>query len=159
AIDGAQQSVFFAGTVAAPLTRYVYEPAYRLASATGREHASLGAPADTTEPTYAPLPHPNDPNALRPYTPTYSYDDVGTLTGMQNAATTAPGSWTRSYAYVAGTNRLDKHTGTGGAWLPPCTYDAAGNATSMPYLPAVTWDHANRLGALDLGGGGQVSTV
>jgi RHS repeat-associated protein len=158
AIDGAQQSVFFAGTVAPPLTRYVYEPAYRLASATGREHASLGAPADTTEPAYAPLPHPNDPNAIRPYTQTYSYDEVGNLTRMQHM-TTAPGSWTRTYAYVSGTNRLDRHTGTGGAWLPPCTYDAAGNATSMPYLPTVTWDHANRLGALDLGGGGQVSTV
>ena len=56
--DGAAQAVFFAGAVAAPVTRYVYEPTYRLSSATGREHASLGAPADISEPSYAPIPHP-----------------------------------------------------------------------------------------------------
>lgn len=153
--DAAQQTVFFAGGVAAPVTRYVYEPSYRLSTATGREHASLGAPPDPSEPTYAPLPHPNDPSALRTYTQTYTYDPVGNLLTMRHAVGAGPGGWTRVYAYLPGTNRLDRHTGTGGGWLPACTYDAAGNATAMPYLPELTWDATNRLAAMDLGGGGQ----
>lgn len=154
-VDAARQTVFFDGGVAPPATRYEYDSVYRLVAATGREHASLGAPADTGEPTYAALPHPNDPAAIRTYAQTYTYDEVGNLLAMRHTTGTGTGDWTRSYEYTPGTSRLRRHTGTGGGWLPSCAYDGAGNVTAMPYLPGVTWDHADRLVALDLGGGGQ----
>src|SRR6185437_5184225 len=62
--DGAAQTAYFAGTVAAPGAKYTYDPVYRLRSSSGREHASLGVQPDSTEPQYAPLPHPNDAKAI-----------------------------------------------------------------------------------------------
>jgi RHS repeat-associated protein len=143
--DGALQTVFFAGALVAPVTRYRYDALYRITQATGREHASLGNPPDNHEPTFAPLPHPNDPNALRTYTELYAYDASGNLTTTTHQAGPS-GSWTRTTGIDATSNRL----------VAPYQHDAHGNLTGMPHLPgALTWDHADRLSTVDLGGGGR----
>jgi RHS repeat-associated protein len=151
--DAAQQTVFFDGSVAPPVLRYTYDALYRLRSGTGREHASLGAQPDRAEPRYAPQPHPNDSGALRPYTETYTYDRVGNLTELKHAAGPA-GTFTRTCSYVPGSNRLLAHSRPGGRSTQPFTYDAGGNTSSLPGLPALTWDHGHRLVRAIPGGGG-----
>lgn len=161
--DAAQQTVFFAGTVAAPVTRYTYDPVYRLRSADGREHASLGAQPDSAEPTYAPLPHPNDAQALRTYHQDYTYDQVGNpLTLAHTAGPT--GSFTRRYTNDPGSNRLLSHSRPGdapdSAGSATFTHDANGRMTGMAHLPGtLEWSHTDALRTVDLGGGGQASYV
>ena len=135
--DSAQQTHFYAGLMTQPVTRYAYDPLYRLVAASGREHDSL-------QPGYAdpafgkPIPHPNDANKLRPYTQTYTYDPSGNLTQVQHSAGPT-GSWTRSPVYASDSNRLLEADGGFG-------YDAHGNMTVMPHQPGeLGWDHADRL--------------
>jgi RHS repeat-associated protein len=159
--DGAQQTVFFAGQVVTPATRYTYDPLYRLVSATGREHASLGPQPDHRDPDLPPLPHPNDAQALRTYTQTYTYDPVGNILTMAHQA--AGAGWTRHYDYATGSNRLLAHslpTDPAGEFSATFSYDPHGNMTSMPHLAtidgedAIGWDEADRMHTVDLGGGG-----
>jgi RHS repeat-associated protein len=158
--DAAQQTVFFDGAVLPPLTRYTYDPLYRLRTATGREHSSLGVQPDAGEPGYAPLPHPNDAQALRGWTETYDYDQVGNMLTLAHAAGPT-GSWTRRCRYGTASNRLLSHSRPGDPAGGPdsalFTHDAGGRMTAMPHLPGpLTWDHADRLTAVDLAGGGTV---
>ncbi|MFL6164257.1 MAG: SpvB/TcaC N-terminal domain-containing protein [Jatrophihabitantaceae bacterium] len=157
--DGTAQNIFFAGAVVAPGARFSFDASYRLRTATGREHASLGLQPDRTEPNLPGLPHPNDPAAVRAYTETYRYDEVGNITDFGHASTTT--SWTRRYDYTPGTNRLAAHQLPGnpdpGPYTATFDYDTAGNTTRAPNLTALGWDHRGRLIAADLGGGGTVS--
>ncbi len=157
--DHAAQAVFFAGAVVAPGGQYSYDPIYRLRTASGREHASLGIQPDAADPVMPPLPHPNDANALRTYTETYSYDEVGNITTFAHAGPTS--GWTRRYAYAAGSNRLAAHSLPGDPAAGPFTavfgHDPGGNVASMPGLTALVWDHAGKLAGADLGGGGTVT--
>lgn len=156
--DAAAQTAYFAGTVAAPGATYTYDPVYRIRSAAGREHASLGVQPDSAEPLYAQLPHPNDAQAIRPYTETYTYDAAGNILSLAHAAGAA-GTWTRRYTYDTASDRLLSHTRPGDASSSAgsalFTHDANGRMARMAHLPgALTWDHADRLTAVDLGGGG-----
>jgi YD repeat-containing protein len=62
--DTAQQTLFFDNAVVSPTTRYKYDSLYRLVSAEGREHGSLGQPGPT-DPAQGNLPHNNDGSAVR----------------------------------------------------------------------------------------------
>jgi RHS repeat-associated protein len=153
--DDAQPTVFFAGQVVAPATRYAYDPLYRLVSATGREHASLGGPSDHREPDLRPLPHPHDAQALRSYAQAYTYDGVGNILALSHQADGS--GWTREYSYGPDANRLLAHSLPGdpaGVFSAAFTHDPHGNMLSMPHLAALGWDHADRLSTVDLGGGG-----
>ncbi|MEO3780966.1 SpvB/TcaC N-terminal domain-containing protein [Micromonospora sp. B11E3] len=157
--DGAAQTVFFAGAVVAPGALFSYDPVYRLRTATGREHASLGPQPNQSEPALPPLPHPNDATALRTYTESYTYDSVGNILRMAHASPTL--SWTRGYAYTPGTNRLAAHQRPGdpdaGPYSATFEHDAAGNTTRTPHLDSLSWDHRGRMAGTDLGGGGTVT--
>jgi RHS repeat-associated protein len=153
--DGAQQTVFFAGQVVTPTTRYRYDPLYRLVSATGREHASLGPQPDHRDPELPALPHPNDAQALRAYTQTYTHDGVGNILHMAHQA--GGTGWTRHYEYATDSNRLLAHSLPGdpaGVFSAGFGYDPHGNLTSMPHLASIDWDDADRMHRVDLGGGG-----
>jgi len=67
--DSAQQSVYFDDALVTPSAAYEYDALYRLASATGREHAGTGSDAqrDHQDAPLRNLPHPNDAQALRRY--------------------------------------------------------------------------------------------
>ncbi|WP_051452129.1 SpvB/TcaC N-terminal domain-containing protein [Actinospica robiniae] len=161
--DSAAQTAYFAGAVAAPGAKYTYDPVYRLRSSSGREHASLGVQPDDKEPQYAPLPHPNDAQAIRPYTETYTYDAAGNILSLAHAAGTS-GTWTRRYTYDTASDRLLSHTRPSDPPMSPGTaafvHDANGRMTTMPHLPgALGWDHADRFVTADLGGGGTAAYV
>jgi RHS repeat-associated protein len=153
--DGAQQTAFFAGQVVTPTARYTYDPLYRLVSATGREHASLGPQPDHREPQLPPLPHPNDAQALRTYTQTYTYDAVGNILTMVHQA--AGAGWTRRYQYATGSNRFLAHSLPGdpaGVFSAVFSHDPHGNLTSMSHVAIIDWDDTDRMRLVALGGGG-----
>ncbi len=153
-VDGAQPTQFFAGAVATPGARYAYDPVYRLVSATGREHASLNQQPDRAEPQRRQVPHPNEADALRPYTETYSYDPAGNLVGVRHNAGPA-GTWTCGYTYGAASNRLLWHTTASGGGPAQFRHDGNGRMIAMAHLPGLlAWDHADRLTSIDLLGGG-----
>ncbi|MDI1463143.1 SpvB/TcaC N-terminal domain-containing protein [Catellatospora sp. KI3] len=150
--DDAQQRVFFNNTVSDPHTAYVFDAAYRLVRATGREHVGQAAEPWTTR-TDAPrtgLPHPHDGQAMRPYTETYTYDEAGNLTSLIHRA--SGGDWTRTFEHghaslldpAADGNRLSA-TVTGGRPPETYAYDPHGNLLSLLGLPTLGWDHADRL--------------
>jgi RHS repeat-associated protein len=154
--DAAQQSVFFAGDVSAPGSKYAYDALYRLASATGREHASLAVDPLDSEPALAHLPHPNDSSAIRPYTETYTYDSVGNVLELAHQAN--GGSWIRRYRCADDSNRVlvfrMPADALDGPYSGVVTYDEHGNTTSMPHLSSISWDFADQMQSVDLLGGG-----
>jgi len=151
-VDAAQQTVIFNGQVAPPSTSYVNDAVGRLVAATGREHSSIGVQPDHIETGSAPLPHPNDTQALRPYSQLFAYDPVGNLTSFRHQA--GAGSFTRDYSYGPDSNRLLGHSIPGPPGTVPFGHDAHGNMTSMPHLPGLGWNHRDQLSTVDLGGGG-----
>ncbi|MGE2817993.1 SpvB/TcaC N-terminal domain-containing protein [Mycobacterium heidelbergense] len=157
--DGATQTTFFDGAVVAPGSLFTYDPAYQLRTATGREHSSLGVQPDAADPALPPLPHPNDAHALRNYTETYTYDQVGNIVSFGHTSTT--NSWTRRYQYTPGTNRLAAHQLPGnpdaGPYSATFSYDAGGNTIAAPNMSSLTWNHAGRLVGVNLGGGGTLT--
>jgi RHS repeat-associated protein len=161
--DSAQQTVFFRNSRVEPVWDYRYDAIYQLIAASGREH--LGQAADGTRlppapmsPTDAPrvgLQHPGDRAAVGIYLQQYLYDAVGNITQMAHAGTDPvnPG-WTRAYHYAEASqleparmsNRLSD-TQLNADPPQPYTYDADGNMTTMPHLPLMVWDYADRLAA------------
>ncbi len=154
--DNADPTLYFSGSVpVAGGGLYEYDAVYRLASATGREHPGQQMP-DRNDAPLASLPHPNDTQAMRAYVELFTYDPVGNILKVQHLAGSA--GWTRRYQYAADNNRLLRTSLPGDADTGPYSavyeHDAAGNLTRMPHLPAVGWDHDNRMASADLGGGG-----
>jgi RHS repeat-associated protein len=138
-----------------------------LIEAHGREQAGQtagDAPANSPElkphydfndSTRRHLPHPNDGLAMRRYTQRYEYDPVGNITALIHAADNS--TWTRHYAYDAGSNRLHATSMPGDPESGPFTgtydHDPSGNVTRMPHLPAIRWDVENQMHEVERGGG------
>jgi hypothetical protein len=154
--DAAQQTLFYNNSVVLPQNLFEYDALYRLSSATGREHASIGdVQLDHNDLPLQNLPHNNDASAVRTYLEEYQYDAVGNILEMfHEAAGTPVATWTRAYTYAVGTNRLATNTIPGGT--ATYTHDAHGNLTSMPHLAAITYSPWDQMASADLGGGGDV---
>lgn len=148
--DAAQQTIFFANQAVTPSADYTYDAIYRLTRATGREHIGQTAQPQTSwdDSARISMPLPTDAQAMRNYTETHSYDQVGNITTVVHTA--ANGNWTRTYAYdqpasPPTSNRLTSTTV--GSTVSSYTYDANGNILSMPQLALMTWDWKNQLQA------------
>jgi RHS repeat-associated protein len=158
--DGAQQTLFFNNAVVTADRGYVYDPVYRLRKASGREHIGQSDPTQPGpgDPQLFPVPHANDGQAMRTYTETYDFDGVGNLLTMGHRANSPAGDWIRRYQIAADSNRLASTSQPGdpvaGPYSATYGYDAQGNTTTMPHLNRLDWDEDNRLGTVDLGGGG-----
>lgn len=175
--DAAQQTIYFRNQRVEATSDYTYDPLYRLAEATGREHLGQGGssiPHSHDDALRIQLPHPGDGSALGRYTEHYTYDAVGNFLEMKHEGSDAqmPG-WTRRYVYEEpsqiedGTggavpqhsNRLS-HTQIGDGAPERYVYDAHGNAVRMPHLsgdypdPNMEWDYRDQLCQIDRGGGG-----
>ena len=151
--EDAQQKIIFKGQIVAPQCDYVYDPTYRLISATGREHiGQLAQPKSSWSDEFRiNLPLPGDVKAMRNYTEQYVYDAVDNFEKLIHQA--ANGNWTRDYAYNEASliepgkhsNRLSRTTV--GSIAEPYTYDAHGNTTGMPHLTLMQWDFRDQLSA------------
>ena len=157
-----QNVIFFANQRVEPSNDYTYDPLYRLITAQGREHlgqtgGSLSAPQQVTndDSFRMALPQPGDGKAMGTYTEIYVYDAVGNILSLTHA--TSAGNWVRRYSYAEASwiwpgemgNRLSGTTLPGdaatGRYSAGYSYDTHGNMTSMPHLPAMTWDPDDRL--------------
>lgn len=164
--DDAQQTVYFDNQVVAPHADYAYDALYRLLSAEGREHVGQATqPATSWDDAFrVRLPHPQDGQAMRRYAERYQYDPVGNFLQLSHQA--ANGNWTRGYDYGETSliepdkrsNRLSRTT-VGGGSAESYQYDAHGNMTTMPHLPAMVWNYRDQLQHVDLGGGGDAYYV
>lgn len=132
---------------------------YRLIHAEGREHAvqnNLQRDARSFEPIVG-IPFSNSPEALQRYIEEYEYDPVGNILGLHHNGGGAE-RWVRWYQYALDSNRLLATRLPGEAGKLPdyaatpgysakYTYDAHGNMTAMPHLPAMEWDFKDQLSA------------
>ncbi|MBS1910861.1 MAG: hypothetical protein JST22_02630 [Bacteroidetes bacterium] len=158
-----QNVVFFRNQRVTPTADYTYDPLYRLTSATGREMLGLSGggglnPAQQTTNTDGSrtgIVSPGDGKAMDTYRESYTYDPAGNLLTMVHQV--ASGGWTRRYAYNEQSCITPTETGNrlsatslpgdpaGGPYSATYIYDAHGNMTRMPHLPAMTWDEYGRL--------------
>jgi RHS repeat-associated protein len=97
--------------------------------------------------------NPNDLQAVRNYTESYSYDGVGNILAMSHSATN--GGWTRAYTYAEASlleagkqnNALSSTTlqpNSANAIAEGYSYDAHGNM-QMPHLDVMGWDFRDQL--------------
>lgn len=161
-----------------PDAEYIYDAIYRLIFAHSREHIGQTAfdfnPLDCNYRDYpfVGLPAgPNDPKAVRNYSETYDYDEVGNIKSIRHSALN--GSWTRAYTYSEtssletgkNNNRLTcTQLGNGFNFTESYGYtDAQGNEvngcmTSINSMQ-MRWDFKDQLQTVNLGGGGKAYYV
>jgi RHS repeat-associated protein len=157
-----QDVIYFQNQRVEPSADYTYDPLYRLIAATGREHlgqtgGALQPPQQVTndDSLRMGLPQPGDGKAMGAYTESYIYDPLGNLQTVSHQVSSS--TWTRRYAYAApsqivASERCNRLTATSlpgdpanGPFTATYAYDAHGNMTGMPHLPALTWDVDDRL--------------
>jgi RHS repeat-associated protein len=151
--DDAQQTIYFNNQVFQAHAEYTYDAIYRLIEAHGREHVGQVSQPQTSwnDEFRVNLPHPNDGQAMRPYTERYEYDEVGNILRLVHQATS--GNWTRTYAYnepslsepALTSNRLSQTEL--GDMVETFAHDSHGNMTRMPHLPLVRWNYLDHLEA------------
>ncbi len=135
--DYAQQTIYFSNTMITPQSQYWYDALNRLLKATGRELSSLNAPDQNDFVNNLPVPSGSD---MQNYTHHYSYDALGNIQSVQS---TGGNGWTRTYNYNTINNYL---TSTQvGQDTSAYTYDKHGNIVTMPHLPQMEWDYADRI--------------
>ena len=145
--DNAQQTAYFRNTVVDPSNDYIYDPIYRLISATGREH--LGQTGQPNVPTALDLQNirlvqPGDGSAMARYTESYTYDVTDNITKIAHAGSdaTSPG-WTRNFSYDTTSNHL--LSTAIGSTSESYTYDINGNMTALPPLSGIAWNFLDQL--------------
>ncbi|HEX7996505.1 MAG TPA: RHS repeat-associated core domain-containing protein, partial [Streptosporangiaceae bacterium] len=152
--DAAQQTIYFNNQVVTADCQYVYDAAYRLIHAEGREHIGQALQPQTTwdDASRVQLPQPGDGQAMRRYREDYRYDAVGNFLALVHQATA--GNWTRNYTYnetsaIEPTRISNRLTSTTVGTDPSETYsyDAQGNVTSQPHLTLMRWDFRDQLTA------------
>ncbi|WP_228779271.1 SpvB/TcaC N-terminal domain-containing protein [Methylobacter sp. BlB1] len=159
--DEAQDTVFHSNVCVKPGAEYRYDALYRLIAASGREHKGGDQQTDWDNSKRIVPTIPNDCQALRNYVENYRYDAVGNILQMLHHPgrdLDQPGQaiWNRCYQYAVGSNRLlatrlpgepdnlEDYTATPG-YGAKYSYDAHGNMTSMPHLPAMEWDFKDQI--------------
>ena len=153
--DAATPSVFFRNQVVDAGHDYTYDAAYRLVTATGREHLGQTGDGPATGGPGRAVPQPGDGTALCRYRETYAYDDAGNITEVRHRRSdTAQPGWTRTFDH-ASTSRLDAGDHCNrlsasriGDDVGEFTYDAHGNTVAMPTAAALDWDHKDQLVAV-----------
>jgi RHS repeat-associated protein len=125
--------------------RFVYDPRYRLVSATGRE-CDLPPPP----PPWQAQPRGVDLTRTRPYEESYRYDPVGNLTQLRHThvpLTGRPVTSIRVFQLASQTNRLQ--TITIGTTPFTYVYDDRGNLVQENTERRFRWDHTDRLVAFE----------
>jgi YD repeat-containing protein len=171
-LDTGTPVAIYASPVAAEANgKYEYDALYRLVLAQGREHPGQQVSYTDLRADELPtaLPNGNDTSGLIRYEETYQYDAVGNIRRVHHQPL-ASGyqAWERRYRYayqakldgedVTASNRLlatsvagvDDSTGGYSARyeyseLPDNNAGLHGSMRSMPHLPAIYWDYADRM--------------
>ena len=99
--DDAQQVHFFANNLVDATEVYVYDAVGRLISGTGRERIANDPMGPGDPVAFTPVPASNDPQAVRRYEHTFTYDESGNLTYQSHWAGST-NSWNRTLSYATG---------------------------------------------------------
>ncbi len=158
--DNAQQTIFFNNALIEPSNEFEYDAIYRLIYSQGREHAGTNAASDQFDSDKIQfnnqrLTLPGDMNAMQRYEEKYDYDEVGNMLHMIHNAGNGVFSnkWTRIFSYNTNNNCLTQTQV--GAESVGYTYDAHGNMQNLQNgIFGITWNYADQLEKVDLGGGG-----
>jgi RHS repeat-associated protein len=163
--DAAQQTIFFNNAGVIPENKFEYDAIYRLIHATGREHAGQNAPMDQfdfdkTKSGGQRLTLKGDMNAMQNYEQIYDYDNAGNMMHIIHNAGNGifQNKWTQTFNYNPNNNQL--HSIQVGANTTTFNYDAHGNQQNLQdNIFPLTWNYADQLQQIDLGGGGIVYYV
>ena len=139
--------VFFDNQKIAGVASYVYDPLYRLTEATGRENVAVavfGQFDNWDDQPFLRQYSQGDPMAWRNYTEGYDYDEVGNIGEMRHVA--PGGNWTRTYAYLANSNRLQSTT-VGLDTYNYTYHPQHGFLTGAPHLTVMKWNFKDELQA------------
>ncbi|MBN8586487.1 MAG: OmpA family protein [Ignavibacteria bacterium] len=139
--DKAIPTVFFNNMRIEPANEYTYDSLYRLIEATGRENdaaLSFDSKDNWNDAAYMHRYNSGDPMAMRNYTQSYVYDEVGNILQMNHSAG-SQNSWNRDYTYDTVTNRLlSTKVGTESYLYPH--HPQHGFITAMPHLEDIGWN-------------------
>ncbi len=158
--DAAQQTVFFNNAAVDASNKFEYDAIYRLMYASGREHAGQNAASDQfdndkTSFNNQRLTLPGDMNAMQRYEQRYEYDEAGNMLSMIHNAGNGifSNKWSRVFYYNSNNNQLSQIQT--GADITSYHYDAHGNMSNLQNGSfGVTWNYADQLQQINLGGGG-----
>ncbi|OAQ74288.1 SpvB domain-containing protein [Pochonia chlamydosporia 170] len=166
--DDVQDIIYFRNKKVDPSSDYVYDAAYRLIEATGREHlgqANQGMESPTTRsPEHFSTDHAHDDGSMARYTEIYAYDSTGNCLRLHHiSADEKRASWTRHFTYqepsqlepekmsnrlsvmrIGSKDHIFKYEGLQGS---------SGNVTSTYNLPSLNWDYKNQLASTSRRGG------
>ena len=140
---------FFDNQKVTGVSVYTYDALYRLAVAKGRENnaaLTFNNKDNWNDAAFMHQLNPGDPMAVRNYTQSYQYDEVGNIKQMRHQA--VGNDWTRTYEYETINNRL-KNTKVGqGAntftYLYP-HHPKHGFIIVMPHLQDMGWNFKEEL--------------
>ena len=160
AVDQAQQTLFFNNSGVDPSSKYEYDAIYRLVHAWGREHAGQNAASDQFDEDKSMaggnrLVLPGDIAAMQNFEEIYQYDVAGNFLQMVHNAGSGifSNKWTRVFAPAANNNQLQSAQVSG--QTTNYHFDAHGNLLNLQNGTfGVTWNYADQLQQMDLGGGG-----
>ncbi len=144
-VDNDVPVVFFDNQKVMGLSVYTYDAIYRLAEATGRENnAALNFDNhdNWNDAPFIQAMNPGDPMAVRNYTQSYVYDEVGNIRQMHHVAT--GNTWTRGYRYENTTNRL-MTTQVGAETYTYTHHPQHGFILVMPQLQEMGWNFKEEL--------------
>jgi RHS repeat-associated protein len=131
--------VFFDNQKIEGLTEYTYDALYRLVEARGRENnaaLSFDEKDNWNDASFIKNLNQGDIMAMRNYTQSYRYDQVGNITQMRHQA--GGNNWTRDYSYEKLSNRL-KSTQVGTEIYSYSHHQKHGLIISMPHLQDIGW--------------------
>ncbi|NUO08872.1 MAG: VCBS repeat-containing protein [Candidatus Brocadia sp.] len=137
--------VFFDNQKITGVSTYIYDALYRLREATGRENDAALTFDSKGNWNDAPFMHqlnPGDPMAMRNYTQSYQYDDVGNILQMKHQA--AGNNWIRDYNYQAANNRLISTQVGANTYTYP-HHPQHGYMIAMPHLEDMGWNFKEEL--------------
>jgi len=138
-------TVFFNNQKIIGVATYSYDALYRLVEAKGRENASpllFDGKDNWNDAAFMKQLNPGDPLAMRQYTQSYRYDEVGNIQQMQHKADS--NNWTRDYTYQAANNRLVS-TQIGQTTYSYPHHAKHGYMTAMPHLEEMDWNFKEEL--------------
>ncbi|EJL07473.1 SpvB/TcaC N-terminal domain-containing protein [Pseudomonas chlororaphis] len=141
--DTSQPVVFNANQQVDPQSSFTYDAAYRLISASGREHPGVGEGGND----FIPPSALNDGQALQNYTRTYSYDLSGNLLRIQHQGAIPT---TREVTVSATSNHGVDATLTTDPARVDEFFDAAGNQIRWAGVPGTQWSYTDRLANVTL---------
>ena len=147
--DDAQQTLFYNNSVVTPDQLFTYDALYRLVKAEGREQKGLATfgSTDNWDDAAWKTSHKGDGGGVQRYTQKYRYDAAGNILELKHVA--GSGSYTRTYDYESGSNRLQ--TTTVGTDTYSYSHDTHGNMTGMPHLVSTAWNVLNEMSSVSTG--------